>query len=193
MEHKAKINLLMACGGVIIGGLLGGGGVWLWQKSQTNCAPEKANVAELQRKVSQLEADQQVSQPTDPAKPGTGSGGGEAPPNATGSAPKPTGLMVSDQDYLKIMTLNAVKDSTVGDFWAPLMPHYINGEWAETSPLPIKFNQEQGYHVPATGGLVFFWHKKDGKWLKFGTCTESGCEYIPGYKEADIPISLRRQ
>lgn len=102
-------------------------------------------------------------------------------------------MVVSDQDYLKIMTLNAVKDSTVGDFWAPLMPHYINGEWAETSPLPIKFNQEKGYHVPATGGLVFFWHKKDGKWLKFGTCTESGCEYIPGYKEADIPISLRRQ
>ncbi len=190
MEQRTKMNLLIACGGVLVGGLLGGGTVWLWQRNQNQCSTERANVAESQQKVNQLQGGRQANSPTESVNPGTG---GNTPPNKPSGSSSLSGMMVSDQDYLKIMTLNAVKDSTVGDFWAPLMPHYINGEWAETSPLPIKFNQAKGYHVPATGGLVFFWHKKDGKWLKFGTCTESGCEYIPGYKEADIPISLRRQ
>ena len=119
MEQRTKMNLLIACGGVLVGGLLGGGTVWLWQQNQNQCNTERANVAESQQKVNQLQGGRQANSPTEPVNPGTG---GNTPPNKPSGSSSSSGMVVSDQDYLKIMTLNAVKDSTVGDFWAPLMP-----------------------------------------------------------------------
>lgn len=198
MEQKTKINLLVACGGLLVGGLVAGGAVWAWQQNQAKCSVERANVTKLQRKISQLDGEHQIIQPTELANPGAGGitppePKPGMPPSQSGGASAPTGYMVSDQDYLKILTVNEVKSSTVGDHWLPILQHFIDGQWAETSPIPIKYSREQGYHVPGVGGMAFFWHKKDGKWLKVGTCIESGCECLSGYKETDLPVALRRK
>lgn len=190
MEQKAKINLLIACGGVVLGGLLAGGVVWVWQRNQANCAQEKANITEMERKISQLEGDHKIIQTTEPANPGTSD---STPPNQSGGASAPASFMVGEQDYLKILTVNEVKSSTVGDHWLPLVRHFIDGKWAETSPIPVKYSSEQGFYVPGVGGMTFFWHKKDDKWLKIGTCTESGCEYAQGYKASDLPPAMNRK
>ena len=80
MEQRTKMNLLIACGGVLVGGLLGGGTVWLWQQNQNQCSTERANVAESQQKVNQLQGGRQANSPTEPVNPGTG--GGNTLPNS---------------------------------------------------------------------------------------------------------------
>jgi len=190
MEQRTKMNLLIACGGVLVGGLLGGGTVWLWQQNQNQCSTERANVAESQQKVSQLQGEGRTVTPNESANPGSG---GSTPLNKPNNSASSSGMVVSDQDYLKILTANEMKPNEVGDHWLPIVQHYIDGKWAQTMLIPIKKSQEQGFYVPPASGPILLWHKKDGKWHKIGSCGASVCDYVGNYKSSDLPVAMRRE
>lgn len=168
MQSKKKPKTtLWALIMLVIGLAIGAGAIYVWQSSETNRLKDELKAE--QAKVKQSE--KQESEEDKPAE------------------AKTEDFEISDKEKLSVLTVRQVADSTVGDYYAPIISN-IYQDYAQTSPLPVKYSSERGYEIPAMGGMSYYWHKKDGVWKKIGYCTEGGCEMEEGYTYEGLPKEL---
>lgn len=165
---KKPKTVLWASIALIIGLAIGAAGIYVWQTPQVTRLEDDLKVK--QEKVQQLE--QQVS-------------------NKQATEDSARAQKLSDKETLSILTTKQVGDSTVGDYWLPVI-HNVYQDYARTSPIPIKYSQADGYSVPAVGGMEYYWHKKDGKWIFIGKSSGPGYEFIDGYSHEKLPKELTK-
>lgn len=168
MQPKKKSKTtLWALVMLIIGLAVGAGAIYVWQSYEVSHL--KDEIKTEQEKVQQLE--KQKAEAKKPVE------------------QESEDFEISDKEKLSVLTVRQVTDSTVGDYYAPII-HNIYENYAYTSPLPVTYSSEQGYEIPAMGGVSYYWHKKDDTWQKIGYCTESGCEMEEGYTYEGLPKEL---
>lgn len=170
---KLKSTLILALVAVL--GLAAGSGV-VWFLKNDELASVRSDLDTKNQEISTLK-NQPVAVDT---------------PTQTASQPAGVGsteLKLTDKQKLEVLTVERVGDSTVGDYWLPIV-HAIHADYASTSPLPIKYSSTDGYQVPGVGGVNYFWHKKDGAWKFIGSCSQGPCQMEAGYDYNKLPKEL---
>ena len=97
--------------------------------------------------------------------------------------PIANGVDLTDQDKLILETLK----KTEGFDYTAVAVIKIEGDWALSSPIPINFDQNSGYSIPAMGMTEYVWHKVNNGWQYVAQAQESG--YDPD-EVKDVPLSV---
>jgi len=96
---------------------------------------------------------------------------------------------LTDSDYLNYMTINKSGFVSANSYVAPIISAK-EGNWATTSPLPVKYDSTTGYTIPGMGGSIYVWEKVNGVWAYVGRGGEGGYDDAVKAKYSVIPLTV---
>lgn len=167
IKTKRPNTFLIAVLAFLLGLILAGGAVYFWKNSEVNDLNNVIKGKDTQ--VSQLRAEALKAEDSE-------------------STETINGVKIDDEEILKILTVDNMSNQNDYEYWLPVVT--IKGDYAETLPIPVKYDAQTGYTIPAMGGVAYYWNKVDGNWKKMGSCGTGECQMEAGYTEAQIPKEL---
>ncbi|KKQ94451.1 MAG: hypothetical protein UT66_C0017G0014 [candidate division CPR2 bacterium GW2011_GWC1_39_9] len=177
LKPKGSRTYLTTVSLVVISALAAGGSAWFFMNQKVNSKISENNNLKVRLDKLEKEKDSVVELIITPT------------PTSTSSNTQ--GDLTNEQELI-INTLSRGNDGKFGSDDALFAARIgkIDGIWAVTNPIPLRWSQAEGYNVPGMGGGDYVWEKIDKKWNFIGICGEGGCNEAVKAKFSEIPLTV---